>query len=376
MKTAIDTTIVVPTFNESGNVRELARRLALSCRDMPAEILFVDDSTDDTAEVISCVAAEVELPVRLIHRQEEERVGGLSGAVALGVLEARGIWVIVMDGDLQHPPEMVPILRRAADKVETDVVVASRYCGDGDASGLSGVWRRGVSSTSTVLTRMSFPRRVGRRCTDPMTGFFCIRRSAVRVAELKPRGFKILIEILARHDLRVSEVPFTFGERLDGESKASWRQGVLFVRQLVGLRLGRIWGFGLVGATGCVVNLAAMAVLLSWGAHYLVASILATEVAIVSNFLLQEQFVFSDVKYHGKGLGRRAWQSMSFNNAENILRLPFLIVLVELTALTELAAQALTIACAFVARFLFVTRVVYRPNAANAVARAGEVEAA
>ena len=155
-----------------------------------------------------------------------------------------------MDGDLQHPPDMVPHLRDALTGV--DLAVASRYVNRGDASGLNSSYRRVASSGSTLLARTCFPRRVGRVCSDPMTGFFCVRRSAVDLSRLRPRGFKILLEILARHDLRVRELPFNFGERAAGTSKASWRSGLDFARQIVGLRLGRVGRFAAVGALGTV----------------------------------------------------------------------------------------------------------------------------
>jgi dolichol-phosphate mannosyltransferase len=135
---------------------------------------------------------------------------------------------------------------------------------------------------------------------------------------------------------------------------------VLFLHQLAELRLGRMWGFGLVGLSGLVLNLAAMTLLVAGGVNYVVAAILATELAIVSNFVLQERYVFHDLR-HGLRLGGRAAHSILFNNAENLLRLPFLVLLVELLAMNEVLAQAVTLAVAFVGRFLFVTKVVYRP---------------
>ncbi|MBJ7357224.1 polyprenol monophosphomannose synthase, partial [Nocardioides sp.] len=247
-----DLTVVVPTFNEAGNVEELVARVAAACAGLRAEILFVDDSTDHTPAVVRQVMSRAPIRVRMIHRTGTDRVGGLSGAVTRGLAAAEGAWAVVMDGDLQHPPELVPRLFAAGASEGLDLVVASRYCGDGDAAGLSDSWRRTVSSASTALARAAFPRRVGKQCTDPMTGFFCVRRDAVDLARLRPKGFKILLEILARHDLRVGEVPFTFGQRAHGESKADWRQGVAFLTQLARLRAGRVWSFGLVGLVGLV----------------------------------------------------------------------------------------------------------------------------
>ena len=371
----IDTTIVVPTFNEGGNVAELVRRLARARERMgvAVEVLFVDDSTDDTPAIIEEVAHQAAIPVRLIHRRGPDRVGGLSGAVTRGIREAHGAYVVVMDGDLQHPPEMVPALRHTASAESADVVVATRYCGNGDAAGLSSSWRRRVSSSSTMLARALFPRRVGGRCTDPMTGFFCVAKASIDLASLQPRGFKILLEILARQDLTVREVPFVFGQRLAGDSKASWRQGAAFLRQLTELRLGRVLRFGSIGTIGLVLNLAVMALLVGIDANYVVASLVATELAIVSNFLLQEHFVFADSRAGSLTWRQRAAQSFVFNNLEHLVRVPFLIALVELAGVPSIPVQALTLAVAFAGRYLFVTRVIYRSGPASAAVAAGSV---
>jgi len=363
----MDTTVVVPTFNESGNVAELVRRLAAAFAHAPAgsvEVLFVDDSTDETPQRVLEVALDSALPVRLLHREGAERVGGLAGAVTAGIAQARGDLVVVMDGDLQHPPELVPELRAAADRGEgADVVVASRYCGEGDASGLSSSWRRTVSSSSTVLARACFPRRVGRVCTDPMTGFFCVRRSAVDLTRLQPRGFKILLEVLARHDLHVVEVPFVFGERLAGDSKASWRNGLQFLRQMLALRMGRMSRFAAVGALGTLVNALVMWLLLhTTDVHYVAASVIATEVAILHNLVLQERYVFRDLRGGRHGWVARSVQSVVYNNLDNLARLPLLVLLVEVAGVHSLVAQVLTLVVSFVARFLFVSQVVYRPQ--------------
>ena len=356
-----EVSVIVPTFDEGGNVRELISRLAPALRGRSAEVLFVDDSTDDTPDVIRALAAESDgLPIRLHHRAGEQRVGGLAGAVVDGIRLADGQQVVVMDADLQHPPEMVPLLLADLD-VDADLVVASRYTSNSDASGLSSSWRRSVSSSSTLLAQACFPRRVGRVCTDPMTGFFGFWRDRVDLTRLRPRGFKILLEILARHDLRVSEVPFKFGERFAGDSKASWRNGLHFLHQLAGLRMGRMSRFAVVGALGTVVNLVTMALLLALGAHYLVAAVVAAEISILHNFLAQERLVFRDLRERSDASWWRRWALFfGFNNVEALARMPLLALLVSGLGLQPVMAQALTLAIAFVVRFVFVSRVIYR----------------
>lgn len=356
----LDTTIVIPTYNEGQNVQLLVRRLAAAFSGRAAEVLFVDDSVDDTPQIIRDVALTSAIPVRMIHRTGQHRVGGLAGAVTTGVRSSRATYVVVMDGDLQHPPEMAPRLRDAAESA--DLAVASRYMEQGNTDGLAKAYRRLVSSGSTALAKACFPRRVGRVCTDPMTGFFCFRRDAVDLDRLRPRGFKILLEILTRHDLEVVELPFAFGARHSGESKADWRNGLHFCRQLLSLRMGRMSRFATVGLVGTVLNLGLMALLIhGHAAHYLLASAVAAEVSILSNFVMQERLVFRDMTDGIHARSRRFLTALVYNNAEAVLRLPFLALLVQVVGMGAILAQALALAIAFVARFLFMSRVVYRP---------------
>lgn len=352
-------TVIVPTFNEALNVPELVRQLAEALEGQDAEVLFVDDSTDDTPEVVRQVASTAALPVRLIHR--DTPVGGLSGAVQVGLAASTAPWCVVMDGDLQHPPGLVPSLLATARDEGVDVVVASRYMNDGSSSGLANATRRMVSSVSTAVTRAMFPVRLA-DCSDPMTGFFAVRREAVQLDRLRPRGFKILLEILARHRLAVAEIPFVFGARFAGDSKASFAQGARFLTQLAALRFGRMSRFAIIGGLGALANIAIVWLLLQLGAAYLVAAIAAAELTIVMNFLLQERFVFADLRHEGKGPWRRFAHSFAFNNIETALRLPVLALLVSTMHVAAVPATALTLLVAFVARFTFHSRVVYRPR--------------
>lgn len=356
----LDVTVIVPTFNESANVAELVRRLC--ALDIPnlTEILFVDDSTDDTPSVIEQVARNSAIQVRLLHRPMGERIGGLAGAVTSGLAAARGPIAVVMDGDLQHPPEAVPELLKSMSALQSNLVVASRYCGAGDARGLDGGWRRQASKGSTTAARALFPRRVGRRCTDPMTGFFAVDRRFIELTRLQATGFKILLEILVSHDLVTSEIPFNFAERFSGESKASWRRGVEFLWQLLRLRFSSsVVRFAAVGMVGALLNLAIMALLLGDGVRYLPAAVIASEITIVTNFLLQERFVFHDHS-NQRRFWVRAAHSLALNNAELLLRIPLLAVLVSFLHLPELLAAGVALVVAFVGRYLFLSRVTYR----------------
>jgi dolichol-phosphate mannosyltransferase len=356
--------VIVPTFNEAPNVSALVKRIELAVAGRNAEVIFVDDSTDDTGSVILEVAATASIPVRLIHR--DHPVGGLSGAVVAGLRQASYDWCVVMDGDLQHPPELIPALLTSGVDQGADVVVASRYVKGGSSGGLGRGIRHVVSTGSTLLTRAMFPRKL-RDCTDPMTGFFAIRVSAIDVAELRPRGFKILLEILARNSLRVTEEPFVFADRLAGESKASVREGLRFLVQLAALRFGRLSSFAVIGAIGAIANIAIMAGLQSIGTWYLLAAVIAALITIAANFVLQERFVFHDLRAEGRSVWLRLAQSMTFNLTETAVRTFLLWVIVETTIIPSLVAQAALIAVGFVVRFVYHSRIVYKPKRTTSI---------
>jgi len=233
--------VLVPTRNEAANIEELLRRISAAVTGIPTEIVFVDDSDDDTPAVIRRVARERgggTCQVSLIHRRGGQRTGGLGGAVVDGLRATDAPWVCVLDADLQHPPEVVPRLLAVAERDGADLAVASRYCGTGRTDGLVPA-RALISVACGSAAKLLFPMRL-RGVTDPMSGFFLVRRSAVHLDGLRPRGFKILLELLVRHgDLRATEVGYTFADRHAGESKGTLREGLTYLGSLADLRLGR-----------------------------------------------------------------------------------------------------------------------------------------
>lgn len=232
--------ILVPTRNEAENIQELLHRISAALAGIAAEILFIDDSDDDTPTTIQTVTTTGgagHCRVALIPRRGEQRWGGLAGAVVDGLHVARSRWACVMDADLQHPPEVIPALIAEAKNEGTDLVVASRYCDQGRAAGLN-AGRTMISKGSTIVARMLFPRRLG-GVSDPMSGFFLVRRDAIDLNRLQPRGFKILLELLIQGSrLRTAEVGFRFASRYAGESKGSLAEGLTYLRRLCELRLG------------------------------------------------------------------------------------------------------------------------------------------
>jgi dolichol-phosphate mannosyltransferase len=231
--------LVIPTFNESANIGELLARLTTALpAQAPCEVIFVDDSTDDTPVVITEAAARSRLAVSVHHRELPE--GGLGGAVALGLRQASAPWIVVMDADLQHPPTLVPDLVTAGQRADADLVVATRYADGGSRAGLDGGFRKFVSGGSTALAKVVFPRRL-RNVSDPMSGFFAVRAASVDADLLQPLGYKILLELVVRCRLRqVTEVPYQFQDRFAGESKANFGEGLRFLRHLMVLRASSV----------------------------------------------------------------------------------------------------------------------------------------
>ncbi len=225
--------LVIPTLNEEANIGTLLDlvRANLDLLDLDYELIVVDDnSTDRTAQVVRSFEKS-DPRIRLLVRSEAR---GLSGAVIYGWERTNANILGVMDADLQHPPAMLPALI-AEIRDRKDIAIASRYL---EANGTEG-WnptRRAVSVLSTWMT-LPFQKR-GIRVRDPMSGFFVVRRQCIEGLELQPQGFKLLLEILVRGHIRsVAEIPYHFGLRYAGSSKANWRVAVNYL-QLLG-RLSR-----------------------------------------------------------------------------------------------------------------------------------------
>ena len=373
-------TVVIPTRNEEGSIRPLLERLRTGLGDAVVEILFVDDSADETPEVIRAAARASGLAVRLLHRSAGNREGGLSGAVIAGLRNAHGSWAVVMDGDLQHPPELVARMVAIGQARKLDLVAGSRYVGDGGNEGLADGYRKAVSGIATKGTKALFPRRLA-QLSDPMSGFFAVRLAAVDLNRLDPIGFKILLEIAVRQPrLKIAQVPFVFGDRVAGESKASGKEGMRFLRHVLRLRffvlkrqvarssaqnravrLRRFALFGVVGVSGIAVNTVALWLLSIVGnVHYLLAAVLATVASTTWNFALTEAVVFRGEK-PGSVFGRGV-KFYLVNYVALLIRLPLLALLVSGLSIPLLIANLITLTLLFAARFVILDSAIYSPK--------------
>lgn len=296
--------IVVPTYNERGNLPELVRRLGAALQGIAWELVIVDDdSPDGTAELAR------DMYVRDPRVRCVRRIGrrGLSSACIEGMLATSAPYVAVMDGDLQHDPALLVTMLGALRAAEADLVIGSRYM----AGGSVGDWndqRIRISRIATWLSSLVTHRPV----SDPMSGFFALRRDVLDscVRSLSSLGFKILLDIIASSSpsVRIKEVPFTFGERLSGESKLSanvaWEYLLLLCDKLVGRYVPvRFLAFAAIGALGVGVHFIVLtAVFKALGLSFAISQGTATAVAIAFNFSVNNLLTYS-----GQSLRGRRW---------------------------------------------------------------------
>jgi dolichol-phosphate mannosyltransferase len=230
--------LVIPTLCEAENIGGLLDhvRQVLDPLKIPYEIVVVDDdSTDGTGSVVSAISAQ-DSRVRLLVRKGQR---GLSGAILYGWKNTDADVLGVMDADLQHPPELLPKLVAAIQRGR-DVAIGSRYTPGGELGSWNPV-RKFLSAAAVWVTWPLQKRKL--RAKDPMSGFFMVRRHSVEKVEFMPTGFKLLLEVLVRGQIEsIEEVPFAFGLRYRGASKANFRVGWDYARLLVRLYVGKVKG--------------------------------------------------------------------------------------------------------------------------------------
>ena len=295
--------VIVPTFNERDNVAEFVRRLDATLSDISWEIIFVDDaSPDGTADRVRALACH-DRRVRLISRHNRR---GLSSAVVEGILAAAADIVAVMDGDLQHDESVLPAMVQRIQSGDADLVSASRFLSEDGADGLSSDTRLAISNSGIRLANGVF----GLGMSDPLTGFFVVRRDVVLRAlpELSELGFKILMDIIiSSHPRpRIVEVPFRFRERQHGESKLDNRvlyDFFLFFLEKKVSRLipvpARFISFAMINSIGILVHLAAF-LPLSAGLGFARAQLVATLIAMAFNYTVNNEVTYSDRKLRGQ----------------------------------------------------------------------------
>ncbi len=309
--------LIIPTYKEAKNIPQIVEQLSRLLDSQLAgdyELIVVDDnSPDDTWKVAQELTADY--PQLRVMRRIEER--GLSTAVIRGWQVARGEVLGVIDADLQHPPELLLQLWGEIQR-GADLAVASRHVEGGGVSDWS-IIRRFLSRGAQTIGLILLPGVIG-RVSDPMSGYFMVRRQCLVGRPLSPLGYKILIEVLGRGRVPwIGEVGYVFQERQAGESKVTWKQYVEYLQHLLRLRLslghiGRFIRFGLVGFSGVFVDMAVFYLLREHVELALTRSaILSAEVAILNNFLWNDLWTFGDISRHQRGWRKRFKRFLKFN---------------------------------------------------------------
>lgn len=292
--------VVVPTFNERGNVATLVQRLDAALKGIAWEVIFVDDNSPDGTTDAVRELARTDARVRCIRRIGRR---GLSGACIEGMLASSAPCAAVIDGDLQHDETQLAKMLGLIEKGEADLVIGSRYIDGGSADSFDQK-RLGFSKFATALAQQVLRVSVA----DPMSGFFMIRRDRFEqlAPQLSTQGFKILLDVVAtaRGALRIREVPYTFGSRLHGESKLDSMVALDFL----GLILAKLTNdvislrfllFALVGSIGLVVHFVALFVGLEAALPFAEAQGIAAFCAMTSNFLLNNFLTYRDQRLKG-----------------------------------------------------------------------------
>ncbi len=297
----VELTVVLPTFNERGNVAPLIARLEEVLAGIEWEAIFVDDdSRDGTAEHVRAIGRHKPY-IRCLQRLGRR---GLSTACIEGVLASSAPFLAVMDADLQHDETLLPHMLASLKSEALDIVIGSRYA----AGGGVGDWDQSRARISDLATRLS--RLVVKAdLRDPMSGFFMMRRSTFEAAvrDLSGQGFKILIDLFASspRPLAFKEMPYQFRLRQHGESKldtlVAWEYLQLLLEKLIGHVVPvRFALFAMIGGLGLFVHLAVLGIALkAFGADFTLAQSVATLTAMTSNFFLNNWFTYRDRRLHG-----------------------------------------------------------------------------
>jgi dolichol-phosphate mannosyltransferase len=293
--------VIVPTFKERDNVTTLFRRLETTLRGVAFEVIFVDDnSPDGTWEVVRSLARE-DSRVRCIRRIGRR---GLSGACIEGILASSAPYVAVIDADLQHDETQLPAMLALLQGGEFDLAVGSRYIDGGSADSFD-KQRAGASALATEVAKRVLQVKIA----DPMSGFFMIHRDRFEqlAPQLSTQGFKILLDIVAtaRGDLRVKEIPYSFGSRLHGESKLDSMVALDFL----GLVLAKLTHdvvslrfllFAMVGSIGLLVHFGALFIALAiFDLPFPEAQASGALLAMTSNFILNNFLTYRDQRLKG-----------------------------------------------------------------------------
>jgi len=363
-----DLTVIIPTFREEANIRNIITEVdtVFKKNSLNGEILVVDDNSPDNTIAIVNNLKGTKNNLNLLVRTSDH---GLSQSVADGFLHASSDIFVVIDADMSHPPALIAKMYEEI-RAGSDVVIGSRYMEGGGIK----KWplkRRIISLGATFLGRLLFP-----DITDPVSGFFAIRKDVVAQAHLKPRGYKILLEVLGKgtweHD---KEIPFEFSDREIGSSKLKIKTIIEYAQQVTDITLysfahhqsaawrewKKVFKFGIVGLSGIVVNLAILYLLVEFAfVNKDLASPIAIEISILNNFIWNDSWTFrsdENRKYSSRWHRLVAFNVVSAGGA--VINYGIFLGLTAWFGVYYLAAQFIGILLGFIWNFMVNRRVTW-----------------
>jgi dolichol-phosphate mannosyltransferase len=372
IKKHLKLSLVLPTYKEGENIERIISIITnLLDQIIPYEyelIVVDDDSPDFTWKIAQDLTKEYP-HLQVIRRTQEK---GLSTAVVKGWQLGQGEILGVIDADLQHPPEILLQLWQEMTR-GADLAVASRHIEGGGVSEWS-LTRRFLSRGAQMLGLLILPEVIS-RVSDPMSGYFLVRRDAIANKPLSPLGYKILIEVIARGKIRwIAESGYVFREREAGESKVTIRQYLEYLGHLVKLRFSlwqieRFIRFGIVGFSGVFVDMGVfyvLRVLLELGLTR--SAILSAEIAIVNNFFWNDIWTFGDISQQQKGFKKQVKRFLKFQIiclAGLILNVLIVNILYNIFGVNEFIAKLIAIALVMVWNFWFNLKLSWRVTEGN-----------
>jgi len=362
-----DLTVIIPTYNEKENIRDTIIEInnIMELANINGQILVVDDnSPDGTADIVKELAGEiknVDICVRYFDR-------GLSQSVVSGIKESNTVIVLVTDADRSHAIGLIPTMYHKI--IEgNDIVIGSRYMKGGGIKQWS-LKRRIISIGATFLGRLILP-----DVTDPVSGFFAMKKKVIEGVELKPSGYKILLEILGKGIWdKFVEIPYEFTDRKMGKSKLKPKIIIEYVQQVIDITWYSLWHhksaawrewmrvlkFCIVGSTGIIVNMGVLYVLKEFaGLPLMIASFIAIELSIANNFLWNDWWTFNQ-KYNKDGGLTRLFRFHMVSIAGLVINMGILFSLTNMFGVYYMVANFIGILCGFVWNFMANRRVTWK----------------
>jgi dolichol-phosphate mannosyltransferase len=372
--------IIVPTYNESQNILAILKSIEQNLpKNKPVETIVVDDNSPDgtgsiVEEYINTVKKATGYTIEVIRRKAKE---GLSSAILKGIENSKGQTIVVMDSDRSHPPDIIPKMVDTLDNSECDIVVASRYVKGGLVSGWS-VKRKLISKIATKIAQHGLG--VGQK--DPLSGFFAFRINILDGLKLDVIGYKMLLEILVKtKGARVKEIPYTFTNRMQGESKLGtpvifdyirsvwklYRYGALQRKQekRASVRfLSKAARFYTIGASGLAVNylislLFATEIASIWYLHANVVGIISS---MTTNFVLNKIWTFEDRDFALRRTLIQYGKFIGFSSIGALIQLGFVFYLVENYSLMYPQALILAVLLAAFGNFILNKKFTFKEN--------------